>query len=588
MRSRDTNHMSYPWQPVVLLWLCISLALVYAAWPHIVDRSGWDPDDQLRLVQLRDFLGGQSWFDTTQYRMNPPHGAPMHWSRLIELPLAAIILLLKPFFGQAVAESVAGTIIPLAGLGLTAYFLGQLTAKMAGREAGLVASGIALLSPILLIQFRPMRIDHHGWQIVMASIALSATFWDDRKRGGLAIGIALAIWQHISMEGATIAAAFFILLGWRWIFEKAQGLRLLWSIISFAVGSLALLMLTQSRGMFAPTHCDTISPPHIAAIGFAAIVMVPAILARLSDRRLRFAAAAFAGIGAAIILLLLAPMCSKGAFGNLDPLVREYWYININEGLPVWHQDKEAIVGLMAAPFCGLFALFLIRGESKAKNRAQFGALAFFLIYGLVVSALVFRTVSIATIMAVPVTAILIVTLFQKYRKSQRPLHRVGLVAAMILLALPGGLAIRVMDMFSAQTAKAAPDANVVAGCEGVESVAALETIKGAHFLAPFDMGPTILMATHQRVLASSHHRNEMAMHDHIRIFISPPDEARKLLHKRGITHIAACMNEAELKSYAKRNPDGLWAMLASGQTPFYIAPPVVYGKGINVWHVRY
>lgn len=40
---------------------------------------GYDNDDIMRLVQIRDFLGtetskGQSWFDTNQYRLGLPGG----------------------------------------------------------------------------------------------------------------------------------------------------------------------------------------------------------------------------------------------------------------------------------------------------------------------------------------------------------------------------------------------------------------------------------------------------------------------------------------------------------------------------------
>jgi len=31
-----------------------------------------NPDDTMRLLMVRDFLAGQSWFDTTQYRFLPP------------------------------------------------------------------------------------------------------------------------------------------------------------------------------------------------------------------------------------------------------------------------------------------------------------------------------------------------------------------------------------------------------------------------------------------------------------------------------------------------------------------------------------
>ena len=64
----EQRYDKLPWLPVLALWLCISAVMIFAGWDNIVSRGGWDPDDKLRMVQLRDFLAGQSWFDITQYR----------------------------------------------------------------------------------------------------------------------------------------------------------------------------------------------------------------------------------------------------------------------------------------------------------------------------------------------------------------------------------------------------------------------------------------------------------------------------------------------------------------------------------------
>ena len=42
----------------------------------------------MRLVEVRDLIAGQGWFDLTQHRLDPP-GVSMHWSRVIDAPLAA-------------------------------------------------------------------------------------------------------------------------------------------------------------------------------------------------------------------------------------------------------------------------------------------------------------------------------------------------------------------------------------------------------------------------------------------------------------------------------------------------------------------
>jgi hypothetical protein len=209
--------------PMLLMWLAASALLVWFSWDHILTREGWDPDDQLRMVQLRDFLGGQSWFDTTQYRMNAPDGAPMHWSRLIELPLAVLILIFTPLLGAAGAEMLAGTLVPLLSLGGIAALLAGVGTKIGGRAVGILAFWLALIAPALLLQLRPMRIDHHGWQIFCAVLGFATLYWQDRRNAGLVLGAALAVWAHISLEGMPMTAAFFLFLGWQWAMGTEDG-----------------------------------------------------------------------------------------------------------------------------------------------------------------------------------------------------------------------------------------------------------------------------------------------------------------------------------------------------------------------------
>ena len=64
-----------------------------------------------------------------------------------------------------------------------------LTADAAGIIFAVLACGFL---PALLFQFRPMRIDHHGWQIVCVAFALWAISWRDTRKGGWVAGLAMA------------------------------------------------------------------------------------------------------------------------------------------------------------------------------------------------------------------------------------------------------------------------------------------------------------------------------------------------------------------------------------------------------------
>ena len=88
----------------LLLTLCLSWARLQAVW---LDGAFFDSDDAMRLVQVRDFLNGQGWFDLTVKRLAAPEPMIMHWSRIIDVPLAALIRAFALFLTMDSAERAA-------------------------------------------------------------------------------------------------------------------------------------------------------------------------------------------------------------------------------------------------------------------------------------------------------------------------------------------------------------------------------------------------------------------------------------------------------------------------------------------------
>ena len=571
--------------PFIALWLLASTLLVWLSWNTVMTRSGWDPDDQLRLVQLRDYLGGQSWFDTTQYRMNMPEGAPMHWSRLIELPLALIVLLATPLLGPAGAETAAGTVVPMFCLGGTAFLLAQVAGKIAGRPAAIAGCFLALIAPAMLIQLRPMRIDHHGWQIFCAVLGFATLYWDNARRAGLVLGAALAVWVHISLEGAPMTAAFFLFLGWRWIMDRGESQRLFWTLCCFAPGSLVLFFSTQLAGFSAAEFCDTISPAHIWAIVSATAILLPALRVNPPSRILRAGWTVFAGVAALAPLVWLIPQCSAGAFGGLDPVVRSYWYANIREGLPVWEQTLQVAVSLVTPLIVALIAFGVSIQLVAPEKQKALATAGFFLIYSSMLSALVFRTVSVATAFTIVPVAICLSAAFQAYRTESRLLVRLSLVPTAIALLASGIIAGAVVA--SAQASTSEKQVANTPSCESITSVVSLAQLPKANIVAPLNMGPAILMTTKHSVLASNYHRNQLALRDQIDLFRLPPEKAKLIIDRRAITHLVSCRGEAEMTQYLTRAPNGLWAQIDAGKAPSWLEYQGTMGSGLKVWRVR-
>src|SRR3546814_18125356 len=123
-----------------------SIWLVSQKWAAIKGLALPDTDDNLRLQQVRDWLGGQGWFDLRQHRMLPPEGADIHWSRLVDLPLAGLILLFKPFLPMFRAEQVAVTIAPLLPLGVIVASLAFISRRLIAPNAWAIAPALLMFA----------------------------------------------------------------------------------------------------------------------------------------------------------------------------------------------------------------------------------------------------------------------------------------------------------------------------------------------------------------------------------------------------------------------------------------------------------
>lgn len=573
-----------------IIWLLLAGLLLYLSRDNVATLSGWDPDDQLRLVQLRDFLAGQSWWDSTQYRLNAPDGGPMHWSRLIELPLAAIILALRPLLGVHGAEMAAGIIVPLGCYAIIAAIIANIATRIAGHVAGVAALVMAMVAPALSMQLRPMRIDHHGWQLVCAVIALWALFSSKPRQSGLLLGLALAVWMHISLEGAPAAVMFFALLAFGWVRDAGERPRLQAAITAFAVASCALFFLTQARGLSGAQYCDAISPAHMWAIIAAAVSAMAVTALPLAQWPFRLAALTLPAGLAAGLFVYLVPDCLSGAFAQMDPMVRKYWYAQVNEGLPVWRQDAATALLFLGVVIASLASLPWLRRQLAPEKWALLARIVPLQIYAVVLSLLVFRTISVATLLAIPALACTAAVLIIRYQNEPVLARRLRYVALLILLLMPGALLQQAFLLFGGS--RAANAESIAAdtfgySCDSAQSIGTLASLPPSRIVAPFDMGPMILLTSGHKVLASSHHRNQQGMRDQIDVFRLPPAQSKAIIDRRGIDFIVACPDESELANYRKAEPDGLWAALAKGRVPVWLERLPDRGSGIQVWRVR-
>lgn len=568
------------------IWLLAGLAILFVSRDAIAAWKVGDPDDQMRMLQVRDWLAGQSWWDITQYRMNAPDGGDMHWSRLVDVPLGAVLTILTPFLGQSLAEQTTAAIVPLFTMGVIMALYAAAARRIFGPVVALVATGLLVTIIPFTAQVIPMRIDHHGWQLACFAAALWALF--DRKAwlgSAVVLGLACALWIEISVEGLPFAALLLGLSALAWVFPPLaphpDGRRLHFpiAITSAALGTAGFFGITES--WTSPNFCDALSPVHIAALSAMAVVILAAVVLEKRSRifdsvYFRLIAGAVAASGGVAALLLIAPQCAGDAFAGLDPMVREYWFSRVPEGLPLWSVQLDFAIQQYAYMLAGGVAFAFLGLWNRQLAATDKIRLAFLVFGAVVIGAWVSRTAVYAMMLANIFLAAMLIHLFAAAERQTNLVLRMALRIIALLLAMPNLSAQFVLNQVNAAEAKADPIAerfNInfekqALLCQKTASAAALDRLPPSVIMAGLDTNPAILQFTKHRVVASGHHRNQAAMADVIRTFVGSEADAAQIIGARNIGYLVTCDGSFELELYQRSAPHGFLAQLRRGNVP--------------------
>lgn len=579
-------------------WWLSALAVWAAIWTAFyLGNRGWvermefrDPDDELRLQQVRDLLGGQSWFDLHHYRIDAAGGGVvMHWSRLVDAPIAGLIALLRPLVGQGAAEQVALVAIPAFTLLAIVLLVGWMAARTLPANARVLAMAcIAFAAPVMM-QLLPMRIDHHGWQIALALGAVAACLDPNQRRGGFLSGAALAAWMAISFEGLPFSAWFIAVLGLLAFLDLATRPRLVATMQSLAASSLALFLATRGLGDLAQ-HCDAIAPVHLAIFAWGALaISLPAILWPHSRLALVGGFAA-AGAGALALVTMLAPQCTTGSFDMLDPVVRSFWYDNVAEGKPLVGAGWPLMAQYALPPALALAVAVRLAMRAEPPLRRWWLAYALLLAGALAIAIAVTRAASTAGILAVLPLGWLVANRLGALKRPANPLLRVGELlgtAALIFVMLVPAVPVAALEQMLTPVAEQKPEPGNTVACTARNAREALAALPPAGILAPLDFGPNIIANSRMSVLATGHHRGATAMREVIDAFSGSPDTARAIADRHGLRYVVICPKVQEMDLYRRRAPQGFAAQLLDGKAPSWLRPvPLPAASGLRMWEI--
>ncbi|MFT3976036.1 MAG: hypothetical protein QM688_02810 [Sphingomonas bacterium] len=573
------------WPTLLIGWLIASAILILVMATPIAKLDFADPDDAMRLAEVRDWLAGQSWWDVSQHRLWGGHFV-MHWSRLVDLPLAAGMTLLDPLVGQQWSTRITLTVVPLLSLLAIMALVGVITRRVAGIDTARLAILLTPLPIPLMSQIRPVRIDHHAWQVTLALAAVAALLARPNARSGAIAGAALATLLAISLEGMPITAAILGVTALAWALIPERCVQLAAMAASLPVTLLLLHIATRGPNALAPA-CDAIAPAWLAAIGVGTggILIATALAPRSPVARL--AMLALAGLAAVATIRWLAPVCTRGPFATLDPLVYRYWYLSVGEGRPIWVQTGLMAVVTLTLPVIGLIGGALAWRASRGETRVSWSMLIAIALAALCLCLFVLRAGATANALALPGAAWLLERLRDRARNAPRVSTRIAAGAGAFVALAPGFLGSALIGSMTpaGRAAAAAAARETHPSCVFIDEMPHLARLPISTLFAPIDMAPMLLAHTDHRAIGAGYHRDAHAIHYVMATFMAQPPEARIRLLRSGADYLVACPGANETDLYKAVAPKGLWARLERGERFDWLQPVDLHGA-IRAWRI--
>ena len=341
------------WKSIaVLTWLGFCCWFIFNEWNSIRYFALGDTDDNMRIMQVRALLHGQDWFDLRQYRMNPPYGANIHWSRLVDLPIAGLILLLRPVLGGAGAERWAVAIAPLLPYLLLLFSLALTARRLIDPRAYPLAFIAVYFAGSTNGMFMPERIDHHGWQLALLALSMSGLADPKRLRGGLTLGISSALSLAIGLEMIIYIAMMGVAMALFWVADAAERDRLRSYAVSLGGATALSFLLFASYANRAPV-CDALSPVWLSDVLLGGALLYGLSLLAVGDWRKRLALALAAGVVLAGFHAVTWPNCLQRLEG-VSPEVYRLWLSHVKEARPIYTHGWRIASMITALPITGL------------------------------------------------------------------------------------------------------------------------------------------------------------------------------------------------------------------------------------------
>lgn len=597
------------------LWLVVTLYFLwtYLVYPHSPTLRGDlpDTDDYMYLTQVLDWLKGQGWYDNIQYRLDPPHGVPIHFSRLAMLPMAGMMKVFQLLgLGPKGSAQLMAIFLPVMLLGVFFLIMRWMAETFVPKKWAGVTSFVGIFATQATYQFQPGHVDHHHLIIMLVAVALGCAarmmLRPDMHRWPFLAGLIMAFALVIALEVLPWLLLLSAFLGF-WVMIKggnaARG-GLLYALTLFVGSALGLLVTRPPTDLF---NLDVLaySITYVILTGCIAVAFAGVYLATRAPMVGRIIVGLALAVGAGLWFLKSFPMLIGGPYGGIDPELVRIILNEINEAQPLKTGDNTwfNVFWLTASIVVALPACFVFLRRAVGLDRWLWALATIFLIAGTGLTYFYQRRFIGVMNMAeiVPLSTLLYRGwgwIGANFRGRKQFFAEMGLI--LLVGPLPAVLFPALIDNRSFNIGVILFPVSISIGGSACETFALENALRDPMKLGRKQLlimntmgsGPELLFRTNHKILSAPYHMNVQGNVDSARFFSTPyPDEAEAIARRRHVDLVVACnyvenfyFHGSATDSYANNSGPGrdfaphFVELLIQGRFPPWLKPIKVPG----------
>ena len=567
-------------------------------------KIGVDDDDVMRLVQIKDYLAGQSWFNTDQMRLGVLGGTDMHWSRLVDFPIILLTHFFDIFMAQDKALMLAISIWPpltaaiiIFAIAKAAKYYAALSLNLSLKQEPLASFKTAQTFTLILLgffvvpffRFEPGAIDHHNIQLGLVALAMAGAM-DPKGRfkthfvSGVAIAVSVAIGTEVYIFAGVICA--YIALNFLLRGDKARR-----SAQGFGLG-LSAALAAAFFGTLMPTEylsvkCDSLSLITLSA-GLAGGLGLALAAHFVSHKSMTWRLMAGAVIGAMCLFIfaLQGPQCLSNPLSKIPDDVKRLWLDEVQEARPIWKLSTDwlAVIPLTLGP--ALLGLAVL--GRQLKKDAQWSPrwlILMLLVAATLLSLYQVRFNIFSYIFALLPLAAWTAELYTRGKAKAEGTENTSNIAYIggLALSIPliWGFPAVIAQSFEPSSQSATElSATQMSKCYSDTVMEALNTLPTGTIASTSNGGARILLKTKHRALSGNYHRNIKGITAQIHLATSSPQKSYDIMANAGVEYVHFCNPSPETQNLAKENAEGLYVRLLEQDIPRYLMPVLTLENG--------